>query len=220
MKISAILPTRGRSDYASQALRSFLAQTYANRELIILDDSDDPSFPKWRPVNGVHYLRADERLSIPAKRNKCCEMASGEVICHWDSDDWSDPRRIQHQAELMQKTGMAVVGYHSMLFYSTTPPAAYLYLGYPRTPIGTSLMYTREWWSKHRFRTKPENFNVGEDTCFGEEARDENQIMTWEAGSLMVARIHPGNTSIKHLGPTQVEYRPVAMEHIPAGFFK
>lgn len=171
-------------------------------------------------MNGVHYLRSDERLSIPAKRNKCCEMASGQLICHFDSDDWSDPRRIQHQVELLQKSGKPVIGYHSMLFYCIEPPSAYLYLGYPLKPIGTSLMYTREWWSKHPFKSGSDNKNVGEDTRFGEEARNDDQLMTWEAGPLMVARIHAGNTSMKYLGPEQVEYRPIDLKHIPAGFFK
>ena len=45
MLISAIMPTRSRPPLSQVALDCFLAQTYEPRELVIIDDEDDPSFP-------------------------------------------------------------------------------------------------------------------------------------------------------------------------------
>ena len=42
--VSAIMPTRSRPALSRAALNCFLAQTYEPRELVILDDDDDPSF--------------------------------------------------------------------------------------------------------------------------------------------------------------------------------
>ncbi|MGH9945399.1 MAG: glycosyltransferase, partial [Pyrinomonadaceae bacterium] len=40
----------------------------------------------------------DGRLSIGAKRNLACRFAEGEIIAHWDDDDWYAPDRLRYQA--------------------------------------------------------------------------------------------------------------------------
>src|SRR5262249_61234848 len=37
------------------------------------------------------------RSSIGAKRNLACEMAQGEIIAHWDDDDWYAVNRLRYQ---------------------------------------------------------------------------------------------------------------------------
>jgi glycosyltransferase involved in cell wall biosynthesis len=49
-------------------------------------------------VPGVRYLRLSPRASIGAKRNLACAEARGEVIVHWDDDDWYAPSRLSWQA--------------------------------------------------------------------------------------------------------------------------
>jgi glycosyltransferase involved in cell wall biosynthesis len=38
------------------------------------------------------------RASIGAKRNLACRQARGQVIAHWDDDDWYAPDRLRYQA--------------------------------------------------------------------------------------------------------------------------
>ena len=68
------------------------------------------------PQGKIHYFPLPKRLTIGAKRNLGCLLASGEYICHVDSDDHSSPNRIAEQMAEMQKTGKHVAGFHSMLF--------------------------------------------------------------------------------------------------------
>ncbi len=35
------------------------------------------------------YIYLTEKQMIGTKRNLACEATSGEVICHFDDDDWS-----------------------------------------------------------------------------------------------------------------------------------
>jgi hypothetical protein len=63
-------------------------------------------------------------------------------------------------------------------------------LGYA---LGTSLCYRRDWWERNRFPS----LQVGEDNHFVAAARDAGQLVAADAGELMYARIHPGNTSPK-----------------------
>src|SRR5689334_15227539 len=121
MLVSAIMPTRSRPQYAQQALDCFLAQTHQDRELIIIDDADDPSFSdplitEFRIKGNIHYHRLNKRLTIGAKRNLACSRASGEVIIHVDDDDWSAPERIEDQLTRLNDSGVGITGYHSMRF--------------------------------------------------------------------------------------------------------
>lgn len=219
--VSAIMPTRARPELVVRALDCFFAQTYPHRELIILDDSDAPSFPaSVARLDGISYLRIDERLTIAEKRNRCCQMASGDVIMHWDDDDWSSPQRMMAQIALLNHFGKSVTAFHSMLFYDDLRARAVKYVGDRSYAIGTSLTYTHDWWERHPFRNGPNNPNVGEDGLFHKEALNLGELYSVDAEALMVATVHAGNTSVRDIDkPGQTSYRPVSLNAIPAEFF-
>lgn len=192
--VAAVMPTRGRQSFAMQAIECYLAQEYPAKTLVIVDDEDDRSFPDGIPeiarLGHVYYAVAPNRQAVGKKRNLACEIAQwADYILHLDSDDWSAPDRIAQQVELMESSGKAVVGYHSMYFtdgekwwaYSSVSPFA----------LGTSLCYRRDWWAAHPFPEK----QVAEDGAFCRMARDAKQIASVPAGKIMVASVHPGNTS-------------------------
>lgn len=221
MKVTAIMPTRGRCEWALQALRSFLAQTHDDKEIVIVDDADERSFAS-RPVDPegldrIRYQILDRRLSIPEKRNHCCELASGDVIMHWDSDDWSAKSRMADQLARLEKSELAVGGYYAMLFWDHQNRLGYRYKGSVNYAIGTSLAYRREWWSDHKFRFPPD-VGHGEDNEFVRMAREAAQIQCADAGPLMVARIHAGNTAVKNRSGG-IEYQSFPTNQFPREFF-
>jgi len=95
--VSCIMPTYNRRAYVPQALQSFLQQDYPNRELIVIDDGTDPIEDLISTTTNIQYLRMPNRLSIGAKRNLACQHARGEIIAHWDDDDWYSPDRLRYQ---------------------------------------------------------------------------------------------------------------------------
>lgn len=101
--ISCIMPTHNRRAFLSLALDSFLAQTYPNRELVVIDDGADAVGDVLQDVPGVRYVRMAKRATIGAKRNMACEAARGELIAHWDDDDWYGPGRLAYQAESLNR---------------------------------------------------------------------------------------------------------------------
>lgn len=222
--VSAIMPTRGRPQWAKQAVESFAVQTYPKRELIIIDDINERSFPNGgieipRCNSLVIYLLHKSR-SIAEKRNLCCSYAKGDLICHWDSDDHSEPARIQSQVDFIERSEASVIGCHSMLFHMEQGDCWFKYCGYGDYAIGTSLMYRKSWWTDHPFRDGGPGYqaNVGEDSEFVKAAQRLGQLATVDADTLMYARIHATNTSIKAIDGAQVAYRPVSLEAIPKHF--
>ena len=189
MTISAIMPTRGRPAFAARALVCFLSQTYPDKELVIVDDADAPSFPTPPTGEGILYHRLMRRMTIGAKRNLACARSNGDVICHWDDDDFSLPGRMADQIARLEQARVLVTGYHSMLFCDESG-RSWMYRGDQHYALGTSLMYAREFWRANPFPDE----NEGEDNAF---VRRAVRIATADAGKLMVAAIHPGNTSNK-----------------------
>lgn len=213
--------TRGRTVWAAQALCAFLRQTYEPKNLFIVDDSDEPSFPDGVNHPSVsHYLLPD-RLSIPAKRNIACELADGEILCNWDSDDYSEPSRLADQVSRLEESGSAVTGYHSMLFYVEQSGQCVKYFNDRSYALGTSLCFLKSWWANHRFIGDPaqDNPSIGEDNMFVRAANNAQQLVSVDAGQLMVARVHPGNTCVKKL-VLGTNWRAVTRDAIPKGFFE
>lgn len=218
--VSAIMPTRGRNAFALQAVQSFIGQTYENRELVIIDDMNDRSFPQGvldlprSPVPIVYQL--SESRSIAEKRNRCCELANGEFIIHFDDDDVSTPGRVANQVYRLEESGKAATGFHSMLFRVEQSGKWLKYMnddtGYA---LGTSLCFRKSWWAAHPFRHGPED-GVGEDNVFVREARRDGEILSVDAASMMWARIHSTNTSEKRLD--NLQYHPVDLSLVPKGF--
>lgn len=188
MLVSAIMPTRGRPQYAQEALGCFLSQTYQDRELVIVDDADDPSFPEGVNLPGVHYHQMRKRLTIGAKRNLACSRASEGVIVHWDDDDWSAPERIEDQVTRLIDSNVGLTGYNRMRFYDVDSGEWWMFNGGKHQVIGTSMMYTREFWKALPFP----DINEGEDHSVSNKA---SKVAVVDAGLMMFARTHAGNTS-------------------------
>lgn len=218
MLVSAIMPTRGRQKWAAQAVKCFMSQTYPNKELIILDDPTDPSFPDglYLPRRILRFI-AGGTGTIAQKRNSACQLSYGEIIMHFDSDDWSAPERMADQVKRLEESGKQVTGYHSMLFHVAQDGRWLKYCGDPSYALGTSLCYRRPFWADHPFRDGGSGYapNVGEDSEFVKVARQAGELVTTDGDTLIYARIHEGNTSIKNISGEQIEYRPVPIEAIP-----
>jgi glycosyltransferase involved in cell wall biosynthesis len=96
MKVSVICPTFNRQDRHANLYQAFIHQDYVDKELLILDDSQEKSefFSNLNDPK-VTYRHTpspvSSRASVGFKRNLLVEMASGEVIAHFDDDDYYAP---------------------------------------------------------------------------------------------------------------------------------
>jgi glycosyltransferase involved in cell wall biosynthesis len=96
--LSCIMPTYNRRPFIPLALQRFREQSYPNRELIIVDDGSDAIGDLVRHEPAVRYIRLERRTTIGGKRNVACAEARGELVAHWDDDDWYSRDRLTRQA--------------------------------------------------------------------------------------------------------------------------
>lgn len=206
--VSCIMPTRDRRRFVEQAIRYFLRQDYPNKELIIIDDGED-RVADLVPARGptVRYVHQEHRLTVGAKRNMGCEMSMGELIAHWDDDDWMSPTRLSRQVDYLLGSGAAVCGLDRLLYYEPYAGRAWLYCGRngQRAALaGGTLLYRRDTWNAHRF---PEQ-DVGEDTGFMYQL-NPGGLQAMDAADIYVGLIHPHNTAAKALDGANWRPRPI-----------
>ena len=96
--VSCIMPTRDRPQFAEQACKYFLEQSYARKELIVVADGESLGgrLPK---SDSIRLVELPNSRSIGEKRNIACAFAQGDIVLQWDDDDWYGSDRISIQAE-------------------------------------------------------------------------------------------------------------------------
>lgn len=110
--VSIVMPAFNAGTTIAASIRSVLNQTYANWELLIVDDG---STDNTRSVVG-NFL-ADQRIRLlvgpgrggPARaRNVGLDAAKGDMVAFLDSDDQWIAHKTEVQLALMKRTGAAL----------------------------------------------------------------------------------------------------------------
>lgn len=118
--ISCLLITRGRPELAMRAINCYRAQTYARRELLIVDDDPDETLAVAVAALGdpsIRHLRLpDEGRSLGELRNLALREAAGAYVAQWDDDDLYDPERlaVQMAAILTLRADVCVLQRHRL----------------------------------------------------------------------------------------------------------
>lgn len=99
IKISIILPVYNVEEYLAQALESFKTQTLDEFEVIMIDDGSTDSSAKIMKEYASEDTRFQcffqENKGVSATRNRGIELARGEYIAFYDSDDWIRPTVLE-----------------------------------------------------------------------------------------------------------------------------
>ncbi len=208
--VSCIMPTRDRRSFVTRAVAQFLEQDYRHRELIVVDDGADSIADVLPADPRIRLIRSEGRLTIGAKRNIACEAARGEIILHWDDDDWMARWRVRYQVEELSRHAADVCGLSSLYFYDPAAARAWRYTyAERRRPwlAGGTLCYRASLWRGQRFA----EVNEGEDTRFVWALRGA-RFLALPDPAFYVATVHPGNTSRKRT--TDARYEPCPVETV------
>jgi glycosyltransferase involved in cell wall biosynthesis len=196
--VTCIMPTRDRRRFVGHAIECFLQQDYPALELLVADDGIDAVEDLLPADPRIRYLRLDPIARIGTKRNAACAAARGDVIVHWDDDDWSAPWRVSYQMESLATSGADICGLNRLLFYQPSAARAweYVYPGTARPWVhGATLAYRTAFWRRNPFP----DIHVGEDTRFVWSPQAP-RVQPLDRHEFFVGTIHGGNTSAKHTG--------------------
>jgi len=193
--VSCITPTANREKYLPLAIGYFLAQDYPNIEMIILDDGRKSSADLIPDDPRIRYYYYNEPIgTIGNKRNLACEMAKGEIIVHFDDDDYYASDWVSRQVEAQLSSGANITGMNNVDFYSAIDDRRYRYedkLQEKPWLCGATMAYKKSFWEGHRF----DDIQVGEDYDF--VWSNNPTIYAFEYITGFVAILHPHNTTLK-----------------------
>ena len=113
--VSVIMPSWNTAGFIAESIRSVIAQTYPDWELIIVDDcSTDNTDDVVKPFLSdprIRYFKNRKNCGAALTRNKALRKARGEWIAFLDSDDLWTPDKLKTQIRFMKRYG-AVFSYH------------------------------------------------------------------------------------------------------------
>ena len=206
--VVCVMLVNGRPEMTRRAIASFRAQTYERKRLLIYDTSEDTVAYNCAIFrrneadlqDDIEVSLDDELITVIEScannlhcarktigylrncANRAAIESGADLIAHWDSDDWSHPRRLEEQVALIESSGKMCVGYRELLFWDTrnesrktvptgeeipgplgmhpvfgfAPGEAWLYHNpEPRWATGASFLYRRELWEQQPFNDAP-----------------------------------------------------------------
>lgn len=112
-KVSIITPSYNSSKFVCETIESVLAQTYANWEMIIVDDaSQDNSvdiIENFVKVDSrITLIKLDKNVGAGDARNRGIEKAQGKYIAFLDSDDVWHQEKLEIQIKLMEESQVPI----------------------------------------------------------------------------------------------------------------
>ncbi|WP_052420963.1 glycosyltransferase family 2 protein [Paraburkholderia ferrariae] len=104
--VSILIPTYNRPDYFEAALKSALAQTWQNIEIVVTDDSttDDTEalvVNYQSKYDNIRYVRNRPGLGAARNFRKCMSLARGEYINYLMDDDLFHPEKIERMMAIV-----------------------------------------------------------------------------------------------------------------------
>ena len=111
--VTVVMPAYRAEAYVEAAVRSVMAQTMPNWELIVIDDCSGDETPEilralTREDNRVRLVCNEKNMGVARTRNRGMDMARGQFVALLDSDDVWRPEKLERQLALMEKSGADV----------------------------------------------------------------------------------------------------------------
>lgn len=114
--VSIITPVYNSEQYIGDTIKSVLAQTHSNWEMLIADDcsrDNTAEVIKQFDDSRIKYIKLEKNSGAAVARNEALEKAKGKHIAFLDADDMWKPEKLEKQLKFMEKNniGFSYTGY-------------------------------------------------------------------------------------------------------------
>lgn len=160
-----------------------------------MDDGSDSVADLVPDDPQIRYIRLPARMVLGEKRNFCVRESRGDLIMHWDDDDWMASWRISYQVQELLTHQAEVCGLRELYFRELEGDKCWLYK-YPANAkpwlAGGSLLYTKAFFLRSPFP----KVQVASDTQFIWSRKLDSAVVLPDC-RFYVASVHGKNTSPK-----------------------
>lgn len=129
--ISCLCVTHNSLGQLERAVQCFHAQTYSNKELVVVYESNNDAVRAYRrssPGPEIIFVEvpAAPKQTLGDLRNIAIEAGNGEYFCQWDDDDWYASNRLTVQMDAIIQSGKPASMLLYWLMYDSVNKAAYM----------------------------------------------------------------------------------------------
>jgi glycosyltransferase involved in cell wall biosynthesis len=162
--VSVILTTSDRPRFLQTALACYRHQTYANRELIVVDDGERfPADSVSVAGAGGRLVRLPPDTILGEKLNSGAEAARGAWCQKMDDDDWYAPEFLTTMVSALREEQRevcrpAIAFVSPFLFFEVS--RWQIRRSILRNAPGATLLFAREDWAIKPFRRLPQDEDV------------------------------------------------------------
>lgn len=126
-KVSVIIPTYGGAAHLGEAIQSVLDQTWADFELIVVNDASpdntDEVMAQFEDPR-IRYIRHETNRGVANARKTGVMASEGEIIAHLDQDDFFHPDKLRLHVEFLDRHPQIGFTYNSRIeLYPTSGTA-------------------------------------------------------------------------------------------------
>jgi len=122
-KVSVIIPAYGSTEFLPQAIDSVFNQTFADFELIVVDDNDPNTeyraqtsriiSANKRAGRRIIYIQHERNKNGSAARNTGVFHSKGKFISFLDSDDFYHVKRLEAAVSIMDSADVSIGGVYT-----------------------------------------------------------------------------------------------------------
>ena len=108
--VSIVTPAYNCGAFIAETIESVLAQTYANWEMLIVDDCSTDNTAQIisnYKDDRILFFQNETNSGAAVSRNRALAEAKGRWIAFLDCDDWWYPDKLEKQLEFMLKNNFA-----------------------------------------------------------------------------------------------------------------
>ncbi len=135
--VSVVIPAYKCADYIAATLKSVLAQSFTNYEIIVVNDGSPDTEALERElapyIRNIRYIR-QENGGPSAARNCGVREARGTYVAFLDGDDLWLPNHLANQVKLLQSDATLVLVYSDSLLLRDDVPFATAFEKNPQAP--------------------------------------------------------------------------------------
>jgi hypothetical protein len=137
--------TRGNLDLMRNSVECYTRQSWAERELVVVTDSDRTQavgdLLRAFKLKRAQVVGVGPGMTLGDLRNIAIARARGAILIQWDDDDLSDPDRIAVAVGVLQREGVSAVFLDRWLLW--WPSRQLAAIAFPRACEGSVAMWRR-----------------------------------------------------------------------------
>lgn len=148
--VSVIIPCYNSEEYIAETIRSALAQSLDQLEIIVIDDgSTDGSLDEIRKFGDSVICQTGPNRGGCAARNHGISLASGKYIQFLDADDLISPTKLACQFDQLEREQKLCVSVSNVVYFHDheDPGSGQLSKGYPALNSDDPINWLLELWT-------------------------------------------------------------------------